>query len=150
MCYKGSMSEAIMDVQTMRREDLDRVVAVFLDSYAEGWTAEQAKSYLSKFYGFEPESCLIGVEPGGRIAGAVLGYSYPRKHEVILFIQELFVHPDLRSRGWGRALVGALRGRFAENPRVNVKPLVKAPPSVHSFYNSLGFERDHAFTFYDE
>ena len=137
-----------MDVRTMRREDLDPVARVFVAAYEEGWTAEQAKSYLEKFYGFEPDSCLVATEQGA-IVGAILGYSYPRQREIILFIQELFVHPEARSRGFGRKLVGALRGRFSENPKVNVKPLVKAPPSVHSFYNSLGFDREKAFTFYD-
>src|SRR5262249_4919210 len=127
-----------MDVRTMRPEDLGKVTQVFVAAYDEGWTESQARSYLEKFFGFEPASCLVALDEG-QIVGAILGYSYPRRNEVILFIQELFVHPDARSRGCGRTLVGALRSRFAD-PKVNVKPLVKAPPSVHSFYGSLGFD----------
>jgi ribosomal protein S18 acetylase RimI-like enzyme len=138
-----------MDIRTMESADLDPVSSVFVEAYGEGWTAPQAKSYLGKFFGFEPESCLVAsIE--GRIVGAILGYSYPRQSDVVLFVQELFVAPSQRSHGVGRQLVAALRGRFVHNPKVAIKPLVKAPPNVHSFYNSLGFDREQAFSFYDE
>jgi ribosomal protein S18 acetylase RimI-like enzyme len=143
-------AEVAMDVRAMQPGDLDAVTELFLQSYSDGWTAEQARTYLEKFFGFEPASCLVGIDPRGNIAGAILGYSYPRGPELILFVQELFVHPAARNQGWGRKLFSALRGRFSENPKVNIKPLVKAPPHVHRFYNSLGFDREQAFSFYDE
>ena len=137
-----------MDIRNMQAADLDAVAGALVVAYGEGWTHAQAKSYLAKFFGFEPESCLVAID-GGAIAGAVLGYSYPREADLVLFVQELFVRPDARSKGIGRALVTQLRARFTQ-PKVNIKPLVKAPPNVHSFYNQLGFEREQAFTFYDE
>lgn len=137
-----------MDVRKLEPADIQQVVDVFIEAYDREWTTEQARPYLEKFYGFEPESCLVGVYQG-ELVGAVLGYSYPRKDEVVLFVQELFVHPKHRHHGVGRKLVEALRARF-DNPQVNIKPLVKAREGVLAFYNSLGFDQDQAFTFYDE
>ena len=137
-----------MEIKPLRKENLEAVVAVFMRAY-QGWTAEEARKYLEKFHGFEPESCLCAIE-NGKVCGAVLGYSYPRQQEVVLFIQELFVEPSGRQKGVGRRLVEALRNSFLHNPRVTVTPLVKAEANVLSFYNSLGFEHESMVTFYDD
>jgi ribosomal protein S18 acetylase RimI-like enzyme len=138
-----------MEIRKIAPEELDEVARLFVSAYGEDWTAEQARRYLEKFYRFEPEACLVAFEPHGRLAGAIFGYSYYRKDQLVLFIQEIFVHPQFRHQGLGRALVQALRGTFTEKPETKITPLVNAPPSVLSFYNSLGFNREQAFTFYD-
>lgn len=138
-----------MEIKPLRKERLDAVTDVFMKAY-DGWKRDVARGYLERFHDIEPESCLVAVENDGKIVGAVLGYSYRRKDDYILFIQELFVDPDARHKGYGRALVEALRGSFVENPKVNVTPLVKADTTVLNFYNSLGFEADQMVSFYDE
>ena len=130
----------------MRKHHLGRVVEVFLKAY-DGWTADDAHEYLEKFQGFEPESCLVAVD-GDSIVGAILGYSYRRRTDLILFIQELFVNPEYRHKGVGKQLVTSLRGSFVKNPKVNVTPLVKADNAVLNFYNSLGFESDQMTSFF--
>lgn len=136
-----------MEIKPFRKQHLDDVVRVFVRAY-EGWTPAEARAYLEKFHSFEPESCLVALA-GGQIVGAILGYSFPRRKELILFIQELFVDPDHRKAGIGRRLVEALRKSFVDNPKVNITPLVKADTTVLSFYNSLGFDSDQLITFYD-
>lgn len=139
-----------MEIRRIAPEELDGVAQLFVSAYGEDWTLEQAKRYLGKFYRFEPEACLVAFEPYGRLVGAIFGYSYYRKNQLVLFIQEIFVHPEFRHRGLGRALVKAVRGTFTERLETKITPLVNASPSVLSFYNSLGFNREQAFTFYDE
>ncbi len=137
-----------MDIKALRKEQLDGVVDVFMKAY-DGWTRDGVAQYLSKFHSFEPESCLVAVDDG-RIVGAVLGYSYRRREDLILFIQELFVDPTQRHKGCGRLLVEALRASFVKNPKVSVTPLVKADTTVLNFYNSLGFEHEQSVSFYNE
>ncbi len=136
-----------MDIKPFEKHHLPEAAAIFLRAY-EGWSETEARAYLEKFLGFDPSSCRVAIVDG-KVAGAVLGYWYPRKKEVILFIQELFVDPEKRKHGVGRRLVEALRGSFVENPKINVTPLVKADGSVLSFYNSLGFEHDLMVSYYD-
>jgi ribosomal protein S18 acetylase RimI-like enzyme len=132
----------------MEARDLDALAKLYLQAYGVSWTEELAKKYLKKFYEFEPGSCLVGIESDGRPSAAVLGYSFEKEHGLVLFIQELFVAPEARNRGYGKKLVAALRQSFAKSPsHVDVKPLVKADTSVLNFYNSLGFERDKAVSF---
>jgi len=133
----------------MQVEDLDALGRLYLEAYQVKWTAEGARAYLKKFFEIEPASCLVILEPDGRISGAILGYSFEKESGLVLFIQELFVAPTFRNKGYGKKLIERLRESLAKHPaRVNVKPLVKADTGVLNFYNSLGFERDKAVTFW--
>ena len=137
-----------MIIRPLKREELEKAAEIFMEAY-EDWKPEIALAYLTKFYDFEPEKCLA-AESDGRLIGAVLGYTYKKKDTFILFIQELFVSPDTRHQGVGKELISSLRKACSETPRVKITPLVEAPTSVLNFYNSLGFERDQVFSFYDE
>lgn len=137
-----------MEVRRLNDEDLVRVAELYLASYEAKWSVDGARAYLEKFYRFEPERALVGVEPDGKISGAVLGYSFERETGVVLFIQELMVHPEFRNKGYGKILVQKLRDSLIKSAsRVSVKPLVKADTTVLNFYNSLGFERDRVVSF---
>lgn len=136
-----------MEIRPMTDGDLDAVARLYLDAYGVSWTPEGARAYLEKFYRFDPALCLVATLEG-RLGGAVLGYSFEKESGVVLFIQELMVHPDHRSRGYGKSLVTQLRESLVKRPsHVKVKPLVKADTGVLNFYNSLGFEKDRVVTF---
>ncbi len=137
-----------MEVRRMQDDDLARVAELYLAAYDAKWTVDGARAYVDKFFRFEPERALVIIESDGRLSGAVLGYSFERETGIVLFIQELMVHPEYRNKGYGKALVQKLRDSLVKSAkRVNVKPLVKADTTVLNFYNSLGFERDKAVSF---
>lgn len=142
------VSNQLMAIRQITHHDLVKITNVFLEAY-QGWTEDVARRYLMKFYNFEPESCLVALDENDQPVGAILGYSYQREKSLVLFIQELFVAPGARNKGYAKALVTALRKSFAENPLVKVKPLVDAPTQVLNFYNSLGFEQEMSFTLQD-
>lgn len=141
-----------MNIRRMNEGDLDAAAELYLSGYGVSWTTAGARTYLEKFFRFEPQSCFLVEEEGGQVTGMVLGYSFEREAGLILFIQELVVHPDARHKGYAKRLVATLRESTTKRPsRVNVKPLVKADTGVLNFYNSLGFERDQAVSFsFDE
>jgi ribosomal protein S18 acetylase RimI-like enzyme len=140
-----------MEIRRMRDDEIEPVARLYLDAYGVDWSFDGAKKYVEKFHRFEPTSCFVAHE-GPRVVGAILGYSFEREMGLVLFIQELCVHPDARNRGIGKKLVTTLRESFEKSPsRVNIKPLVKADTHVFNFYNSLGFERGKAVSFsFDE
>jgi ribosomal protein S18 acetylase RimI-like enzyme len=139
---------AAMAIRRLNNDELKELSAVYLRAYDEAWTEEGARAYLKKFFDFEPQSCLVAIEDG-KAVGAILGFSYEMRGNEVLFIQELFVDPDWRHKGIGKALVSELRNSFTKTLKVSVKPLVRANTPVFNFYNSLGFETDQAFTFFD-
>jgi ribosomal protein S18 acetylase RimI-like enzyme len=135
----------------MRDDEVEAVARIYLEAYGVDWSLDGARKYIGKFHGFEPTSCFVALE-GSRVVGAILGYSFERETGLVLFIQELCVHPSARKKGIGKKLVTTLRESFEKSPsRVNIKPLVKADTHVFNFYNSLGFERGKAVSFsFDE
>lgn len=136
-----------MDIRSMKDGDLDSVAELYLAAYHANWSVPGARAYIEKFYRFEPESSLVAVEDG-RIGGAILAYTFEREFGVVLYIQELMVHPDFQSRGIGKTLIGKIREGLSKMPRrVKVTPLVKADTTVLNFYNSLGFEKDKVVSF---
>lgn len=140
-----------MQVRRVKESDLARLAEIYVDAYREQHEddAEKAKGYLAKFFAFEPDRCYVAEEAGGELVGAVFAYSYTKLGRAVLFLQELFVAPDRRHKGYGRKLVSKLRDDFGK-ARVKVVPLVKADTGVLNFYNSLGFEKDQVFSFFDE
>lgn len=140
-----------MEIRRMKADDVPAAAGLYLRAYGAQWPVDNAQKYLGKFFGFEPESCLVAVEGDGALSGAILGYSFEKETGLTLFIQELFVHPDFREKGYGRKLVTRLRDSLSKKASVKIKPLVKADTGVLNFYNSLGFERGRAVSFsFDE
>ncbi len=139
-----------MKIRQLREEDLGELAAIYLEAYDPTWTEQRARAYLDKFRGFEPASCYVVEESDDSLGGAILAYSYHRKSGLVIFIQELFVKPQFRKKGYGKRLVTMLRDSFSEAHRVNVVPLVKADTAVLNFYNSLGFEKDQGVFFMDD
>jgi len=138
-----------MNIRKVEKNDLQLLANLLVESYEEGWSIQRALEYLEKFYDFEPDGCLL-AEDGEKILGAVFAYSYYKKDIFIVFLQELFVAPNARHKGIAREIISKLRNSFEENPRIKVTPQVNAPNSVFNFYNSLGFDKEKIFSFYDE
>lgn len=135
----------------MKAGDLPAAARLYLAAYAADWPSEKAEKYLEKFFAFEPESCLVAVEDDGALTGVIIGYSFEKEAGLTLFIQELYVQPEFREKGYGRKLVTRLRDSLSKKASVKIKPLVKADTGVLNFYNSLGFERGKAVSFsFDE
>ena len=118
----------------------------FVRAYPDGWSEDVARRYLAKFFHFEKESCLAAIKDG-EIVGGILGYSYLKQDNLVLFIQELFVDPDYRSGGYAKAMVKALRRSFSASKAVEVTPMVKGDTRILNFYNSLGFEQPTSIAF---
>jgi ribosomal protein S18 acetylase RimI-like enzyme len=135
-----------MEIRRMKDDDVGAVAQLHLDAYAVAWNLDKARAYIEKFYRFEPTACFVALE-GDRIMGATLGYSFERETGLILFIQELTVHPDFRHQGVAKKIVSTLRESVGGRHTVKVKPIVKADTGVLNFYNSLGFEKDKAVSF---
>ncbi len=131
----------------MRAADIPAVARLYLTAYKADWSEAGAQRYISKFFKFEPESCVVSESDDGAVTGAALAYSYEKESGLFVFLQELSVDPSQRKHGLGRKLVAFLREGF-QNPKIEVTPLVKADTNVLNFYNSLGFEQDKAVTFY--
>ncbi len=135
-----------MHIRPLAIGDFDQLTKTFVRAYPTGWSEDVARRYLVKFFHFEPESCLVAMEDD-RLVGGILGYSYLKQDNLVMFIQELFVDPDFRKHRIGTDLVKALRRSFSASPAVEVTPMVKGDTQILNFYNSLGFEQPTSIAF---
>ena len=138
-----------MEIRPLAITDFHRLTSIFVSAYKGDWSEDVARRYLTKFFHFEPESCLAATNDG-QLIGAIFGYSYLKQDNLVLFIQEIFVDPDYRHGGYGTALVKALRRSFSASKAVEVTPMVKGDTRVLNFYNSLGFEQPTSIAFIGE
>ena len=112
------------------RLDMEFVHATLETAYwAAGRTQEQtARSWAN---------CLcVGVyEPGGAMAGfgrVLTDYTF-RAH-----LGDVLLRPDVRGRGLGRALIGAI---LAHPELVTVKSWTLTTADAHGLYSAFGFQR---------
>jgi hypothetical protein len=64
-----------MDIRPMTGDDFAAVARLYLSAYKSSWSEHGVRKYLEKFFGFEPESCFVELEPDGSVSRAVHGYS---------------------------------------------------------------------------
>jgi GNAT superfamily N-acetyltransferase len=114
-----------------------RIVREFGFSFDIQSMVEQDMLELDKF--LPPDGRLLLAEHGGRVAGlACLRRIRPDVGE----IKRMYVRPESRGRGIGRALLEALIAEAREigYPRVRLDS-TRFMKEAHSLYRSVGFER---------
>jgi ribosomal protein S18 acetylase RimI-like enzyme len=129
--------------------ELPQVASVYRESYAgtsHAFSQDEADDELrataaGDFGAYSPELSAV-VESGGLVVGAVLVVRDPPYPDVPpgLFILDLFVVPDARRRGYGRALVRHALNTGSE--RIALRVDADNVPAL-SLYRSLGFAQPY-------
>ena len=132
------------------RSDIPALAEAMKLAYAEEpwneqWTDELARRRVSAIMsGFEPLA-IAAIEDGCVIGGAI-GFTDPYANEDIFFVSELFVVPERKQRGIGRALLAFLESEL-KGRGVSVMQLISIEHNV-PFYNRCGVERDSVNVMY--
>ncbi|HEX8100896.1 MAG TPA: GNAT family N-acetyltransferase [Actinomycetota bacterium] len=140
-------------IRTGSASDVDAAVALFseLDRFERGWRIFEPRADIfdrtRKHYEelvAEGSGILVLAETGGRLVGmGVAEVARPSmvSDEQAVEISNVFVDPDFRGRGIGRAIVRELVN-FAEGRGVErmVLKVFSANQSGERFWTSLGFE----------
>ena len=136
----------------IRIDDLEPLARLYLISYPPGIGAGSHAEALSEIaatfegdYGVLRPGASLVTEAGGRPAGAVLTVERSIWDEGLEgpFIIDLFVDPQLRGRGIGRALMtGAMLAcRNAGDAQLSLRVGEGTSDAAHRLYGSLGFRR---------
>ena len=140
-----------MSVRAATREDLPAVVEAVGELLAELGGRHPSRPEMEAEVGALLDDGAVGTllvaEDGGDLVG-VLGASWQRAIHVpgrYATIQDLWVHPDWRSRGIGAELIEALAARAREQGvgRIEVglpRETFAAISQTEAFYRGAGFE----------
>ena len=101
-----------IEYRTVGKEDTAGLAKAMSAAYSEEpwnekWTGEKAAERISSIRG-NYRSLGIAAVSEGRIIGAALGFTDPYADEDFFFVSELFVVPEMKKHGIGKALLGML------------------------------------------
>ena len=140
----------MIEYRTAERSDIPALAEAMKLAYAddpwnEHWTDESAQRRVGAIMsGYEP--LAVAAVEGDRVIGAAMGFTDPYADEDIFFVSELFVVPERKQRGIGRALLAFLESEL-KGRGVSVMQLISIEHNV-PFYNRCGVERDNVNVMY--
>lgn len=109
------------------------------EPWNEIWTEKKAVRRVSAILGNFGGFGIAAVEDGN-IIGAALGNTDPYADEDFFFVSELFVIPERKKRGVGKALLGALECALKERD-ISVIQLISIAHNK-TFYEKCGYGND--------
>lgn len=144
-----------MHIRTATIEDSEEILALIYELALYEKAPEEAKAtkeqIIDSFFSHDPKVFCEIVEEGGAVAGFAiwfLNYStWQGKHGI--YLEDLYVRPEYRGRGFGKALLQHLAGICEEKGygRFQWWVLDWNTPAI-DFYKSLGAQAMDEWTVY--
>jgi GNAT superfamily N-acetyltransferase len=144
-----------MNLRPAARADVDEIVALIRDLAAYERLADQCHpdrdALAEHLFGAAPSAEVVLAEDGGRVVGFALFFTSYSTFQTKpgIYLEDLFVRPEARGRGFGAALLAHLAELAITRGagRLEWSVLTWNEPAI-GFYERLGAERLHDWTRY--
>ncbi len=111
-----------MIIRDMREEDLERVGELYAALYNYHRRLMGDNVVYSKEWGIKELKSVGGLVLVAEVDGSIAGFARIKEEEGVYFLKEIYVSPEFRGRGIGRALLRACEERAGSRIYASVIP----------------------------
>ncbi len=137
------MQQKLESIRELQSQDLDACAALLIEAYnaepwKNHWTRETAVKYLREF---AESKNFVGfvVAEGGEIIGAEFAHVKTWWTNDELFVDELFIRPEMQRKGFGRALLQHAEDYARSRGLAGVTLLTSKYMPAKAFYDKNGY-----------
>ncbi len=144
-----------MVIRELKTEDISACADILCSVYNNElwqcrWSSEKAIEYLTDFYNMQKFVGYV-LEEEGEILGAIFAHEKVWWNNSEVFVDEMFIRPELQRKGYGSMLVGKVEEYVKDKRLAGITLSTNKYAPAPLFYKKNGFaENEYIFFMYKE